>query len=211
MKDDRKLPEIPPEPVGSGRPEIYAVKTKNAGAFLTRRSFLGAMAAAGALSACDSGKSPNGAEGPKAPECLKPSHLGPVRGLLTIGDKLFSWCDHSFNVWSWPTGALVDKVMTNSDDSVVWEPPEPFPVLFQRLGPGPRTVSFSADGRRLADIDVEKGLVEVWGSEGGAPTKIQAMAYGEWAMMSAGLSADGEMVAVGRTGGRIDIWNVGDQ
>ena len=84
MTNDKTLPKEARSPDEGERPEIYAVKNQKEGAGISRRSFLGAMAAAGALTGGLARCSGGGHDcGPIR------AHETKVSGLLTVGDTLF--------------------------------------------------------------------------------------------------------------------------
>jgi hypothetical protein len=112
MKDDKQHPPAPPEPEEGGQPEIYAVSKKKEGIVLSRRSFLGAAAAAGALTICAPGVI-RGQDRPGAPPPA--ANCGDIRahkrvnGILTLDDKLFSWGTVDAKAWGWNNSALISR------------------------------------------------------------------------------------------------------
>jgi hypothetical protein len=196
-KDDERRSKTPPEPAEIERPEIYAIKRGAAGALT--------VGAAG----CSEGSTPPPAPDPPPADCgLIPAHKEPVRGLLTIDDRLFSWDEYRAKAWSWTGGALIENMRLNLEPDYM-DAPAPFPPLF-----GLRALRFggvfSADGKTLADLFPAKA--EIWSSKDGQPRSIQTLAASSEALISSAcFSADGETMILGEGKGEIELWRVGEK
>ena len=218
MIDNEKPPETAPGTAEEETPEVYAVKKGKDGFALSRRSFLGVVAAAGALAASASGlgskASANPAEsGPLAADCgAMRAFEGPVWWLLTIDETLFSWNEYDLKAWSWKKGALIGSATRDPDGFFkIAESAASFPLLLGRIDATSSPRVFAANGKTLMRIHAVGDEVEIWSTEDGETAKMQTLAMPGYMVESVALSADGKTLAVRTARGSIDITNVGEK
>jgi WD40 repeat protein len=205
-------PPLPPEPEEGGQPEIYSVRKKNDGIVLSRRSFLGAAAAAGALAICAPGairgEGSPGAPPPAANCGDMPAHKSHVQGLFTLDDALFSWDGGEAKAWSWTKGALLKSLRRGGRGFEITENPAPFPVLFSRLDVLTGRHVFAPDGKLLALVSRTEAWI--WSSKDGEPKNILTLDNSRGDMTSACFFAAGKSFAVGRRRGAIELYSLGE-
>ena len=213
MEDDAMPPETPKGPAEEEMPEVYAVKRVKDGFILSRRSFLGAVAvaaaAAGSVRGCRIIRSRR-ADQPFLQCGDISAHEGPVNGLLTIDETLFSWSEHELKLWRLADGYLFKKIKKdNADYFDVTKDIDLFPVLLGDVDLNVGLHAFAADGKTRASLSPDTNAIEIWSAESGKPDLIQTLTDSE-AISVIALSADGKTVFVVKKTGLVEIRNVGD-
>jgi len=194
------------------QPEIYGVTKGKDGIVLKRRSFLGALAATGALASAgtltgciplpgfgnsDPASSPGSAANAKA-------HNGEIQGLFLRDTSLFSWDATTLKAWDITKGTLRNSASKSSLEKDLKQAGTTFSDLFLHVWDN-RPITFGSDGDTLA-VNGWEG-VEIWKSAGGKPRKVKTLKGSPAQTRAVCFHPDGKTVAVATTIGVITLWN----
>lgn len=219
MTDDTKKNATPPVPAETSpasssdneQPEVYSITKGKNGIVLNRRSFIGALAAAGALAACPPALAASAgkpAASPKTPGNGK-AHNIMVDGLALRDTSLFSWDAATLNAWNIAKGSLNKTVSRSNLADGLKQAGTTFPNVFHHLWDSP-VLAFAPDGKTLAVLD--RDGIALWESAKGKPQKIKTLAANPKQVNMLAFHPDGTKLAAGATeDGSIAVWDLEDE
>lgn len=214
MTDDAQKPAPPPIPseISSAdeQPEIYGIAKGKNGVVLNRRSFLGALAAAGALAAC-----------PLAIAASKPAaspktlgsdraHAGMILGLKLEDNSLSSWDANTFKVWDIAKGALKAALARADLAKIEKQAGSGLLGAFSHIWDS-STATFGADSKTIAKVS--KDGVALWRSAEGKPVE-ETLKGGPKSVFALALHPEGATLAAGGAGpskGAVTVWDLKDR
>lgn len=212
MTDEIKKDVAPQTPSDSTlssdgeRPEIYGVSKGKNGVTLNRRSFLGALAATGALAGAGCIPLPGfgGSDPTASAEAARKAkaHDLAIKGLKFKDNALFSWDVNEIKLWDVAKG---DKKDAASRSVFVKNGKKNFPNLFRRVWDG-LILNFRRDGKVLA-ISVKDGIA-LWASRQENPVKTNTLKGGPKPVNTLALDPDDPVVAASGLDGSVIVWNV---
>jgi hypothetical protein len=198
MTDDPKKPLELSEDDGSSdeQPEIYGIKQGAGGIVLNRRSFLGAIAASGVLTACDSAAA---AQGKDTPPVLPKAHEGRIDGIFIKDKMLFSWDTSTLKAWEFTKGTLKNKVTKGFKDPDI-------PNLFKHLWDAPLT-AIGPGGLILA---MNRPSIPNRPTLRTSDNKTITLKEAKQPVRALAFAPDGKLFAAGGGDGSIRLWNTED-
>lgn len=203
-------PTASPTASADEQPEIYGLTKGKNGIVLKRRSFLGALAATGALASAGTltGCIPlpgfRGGDPTALAEAARKAkaHESAVVGLEFRDDSLFSWDAKEIKLWDVARGSKKDAA---ARPDFVNNGKANFPNLFRRVWDNP-VLGFRQDGKALA-IDGKDGIA-LWHSSQENLVKTNTLKGGPKQVSALGLDPDGTLAAAGGQDGSITVWNL---
>ncbi|MDR2451970.1 MAG: hypothetical protein LBE85_09465 [Candidatus Accumulibacter sp.] len=212
MTDDPQKPVSPALSETSSddeQPEIYGITQGKDGIVLNRRSFIGALATAGALAACPPAL---GAGKPAAsPKTLGSgkAHEGKLDGLELQDKTLFSWDKDALKAWDIAKGSLIKTVAKARLGGDFAKAGSTFPSLFRRVWDAP-VVAFGPNGKTTATSD--KDGLKIWlpaKEKSGRGTTARALGL-PMLVNALAFHPDGTKLAAGWAADFIAVWNLED-
>ncbi|MDR2800149.1 MAG: WD40 repeat domain-containing protein, partial [Desulfovibrio sp.] len=209
MSKDEKKSTVPNAYSDDEQPEIYGIKKEKSGIVLNRRSFLSAIATAGALAAYP----PAIAEGKNKPAASpeKPgrskAHEGKVAGLVLRDNPFFSWDSETLKAWDLARGDLKKSVTKARLQEGLKQAGDTFPALFLHTWDDP-VLAHGPDGTTLA-VNGKDG-VTLWKSANGKPEKVRTLENPPQRVNALAFHPDGKRVAAGGGDGFVVVWDLDD-
>ena len=207
MTDDKKKSMASQVPSDDEQPEIYGITKGKNGIVLNRRSFLGALAAAGALAACPPAMAASKpAASPKTPGSGK-AHEARVDGLVLRDTSLSSWDAKTFKTWDIAKGKLNASLSKAQLAEMAKKAGDASLDLFQRIWDS-QVLAFGPDGKSMAILG--KDGVNLWQAVEGKPEKTRTLKEATSHVSALAFHPDGTALAASVQDGSITVWDLDD-